>query len=297
MAFDIFSYAVKRMLAWVRTEDGYHGGVVADPDDVDTSSGSVISSALMIEHIVEAPPPEVTRAIFKEKSGQVVRQILDGGVEDLSPFDITVARITSDLNNLASGVGVNSARMTGVIQGGSQIAAQALRAMGIAFFGQGSKKTVTGYMPSRYMARILPTVTLGEKDVTMTQATGDNPQPVAYTVSPAMSRSHVTGELFSSITGLNYDNGETITHRMSDMDYEFNIETVWLDGTTDPVTLTYLPLFSDVSVNGRNMIAKNGVASGTAITSINTGTGALVPAANSDGDILVLIYPTNFIES
>lgn len=291
---DEFSYGLKKLLIWKVDANGYHAGVVADPDDVDTSSGSVLSGALVRDDPVEVARPDVTRSIFTERSGQQIKQKVDAGVEEFSEFALTVARHSSALNAQANNAQTNTSRWQGVTLGGKNVTADILNTLGFSYITNSSVKSAAGFTPGKYRSGMYPSGTLAPLADGANQESGENPQNTEYTFAPARALKFPTGESLASLN-LGFDETGAIYVPLGDMSDQYHIVTIWLDGTTDPVTLPYKPLYTDVTASGRNMIAKNGVASGTAITSINTSTGAVVPAANSDGDIVVLVYPTAFV--
>jgi hypothetical protein len=204
---------------------------------------------------------------------------------------LTFSNLDATFDTLISGGSLDSTYNTDVRRGGRDDLKSVPPLVGIVALQKAAKRDTTspevGFIGRYYVGQIRG------QDPELNQAGGVNPSPLTYTMTLQTFKQEMTGVPFSAIPNVNYTDNTAVTH-MLDLDYQqFMVETFVMDGTDTTFTLSYLPLYSDATANGRNIIAKNGVQ--TAVTSVNIATGLVtLAAAGTVGDVWVIVYPTRF---
>lgn len=288
--FDAFPYAVKRALFWKIDDDGFPAGIVANPNTV---TNGTTSGALVRTDVVDVGRPDVTRLIFTERSGSIIRQKVDAGVEDFSELTVVMARRSSALNALASNSKVNTTAVAGVAIGGSNISARSLNSMGMAYFVNESVYGSGGAVAGKWGSFIYPSITMAPLGHGANQESGENPQNTDYTLTPATGRRSIFGTLLSTLD-LGFDDGEAIWYGLEDMEYEWHLVTHWTDGSGVTIQLPYKPISNAVTVGGANSFTREGVP--FAPTSININTGVVtLAAAGAAAERIVIWYPTAYV--
>lgn len=297
MAFENFYYTARKIYVLKRNIAGYGMGQVADPNNVDASSASVESSALILNMPVTVTPPAVTRANFEDKGGQQLWQNLDGGVDSIASGTMVLSRESSALNSVIASLGTNTAQSTSFEQGGTDPTVLTLNPVWVGFERLASDYDGTSFTPN------LPSIEWYQATITppsrpeMNQTTGINPQALTYTFNATRFKRFLTGQLLSAMAGATYQNGETLVHKMDVLLSGASgiiVHTAVLEGAATTFTLPYRPLSSGATVGGGNLIFKNGVQ--TAVTSVNTTTGVVtLTGAGTDNDIWEFIGPTAFV--
>lgn len=299
MAIDSFIYSLRYMQFYKRDANGWAAGIVDDPNNVDSSAGPVISGALVLNNPISVPAAEVTRNLVTEKGGSEIKQKIDAGISDFSEVEIQMTRINSVMNKIASGVGINTALWSHATLGGVDMAPKNLNNLGMIYFTRASDYDPSiGFTPGLFAA-FETQGTLAVKTFEANQNDGENPTPITGTWAPTKVSQLFNGLALSTISGLNYTDGETLQFPYGKMSAFFHVATIWLpDADTGlTVTLPYKPLSSVVTAGGANLITKNGVANNTTITAINTSTGVVTLASSGyvEGDIIHIAYPTNLV--
>jgi len=294
MAFENFYYTARKVYVLKRNLAGYGMGQVADPNNVDASSASVESSALILNMPVTVTPPAVTRATFEDKGGQQLWQNLDGGVDSIASGTMVLSRESSALNSVIASLGTNTAQSTSFEQGGTDPTVLTLNPVWIGFERLASDYNGSTFPPN------LPSIEWYQGTITpptrpeMNQTTGINPQALTYTFNVSRFKRFLTGELLSALTGANYQNGETLVHKMDVLLSGASgiiVHTAVLEAAATTFTLPLRPLSSGATLGGGNIITKNGAP--IAVTSVNITTGVVtIAAAGADNDIWEFIGPT-----
>lgn len=292
---DNFNYRNAWVLVGKVDSAGYAAGQVSDPENVDYASNTVVSGALVLP-VIDTGGLGVTRAVYTEKSGGVIRQNVDAGVESVSSFPLTFGRHASALGALSSNVAtanVDTVGTVGTVQhGGLDVAPGTLNNVFVAVLHQRSEYASGSFTAGRWAMKLYGMGQLAPTDYATNQNTGDNPFPSVWNFTAAKTTKAIWGQLWSALS-LGYDNNETFMHLMTGRD-PFAIATAWMDGTDTTFTPPYLPLYSDVAITGRNLIYKNGTR--TAVTSWSTSTGLVtLAAAGTAGDKWVLVYPSDYV--
>lgn len=281
-------------LVYKTDSNGFHAGTVDDPDNVDTSGGIEVSGALYIPYVIDFDAPEVTYSELIERSGQQVRQRVNTGVSDISSFATNLSRFMDDISEMSHDIGTNTTFWGGATIGGAEQAPKIFNNLGLVLFQQGRVPVGGGYA-NNYKGYVYGSTQIVQAQPGGSQAEGENPNPVPTTITPSNMSVFPTGTDLSDITGLGYSGGETLMVPVL-RDEMFHIATAWLDGTETTFTLPYLPTSSDATAGGANLITLNGTP--VAVTSVNTATGVVTLAsAGTEGDIVVVMYPTNYVPS
>lgn len=300
MAFDELFYTLRYMQFEKLNSNGYAAGIVDDPDSVSVVGGAVLSGALVIDNPIAFPAPDVTRTIVTEKGGGGILQKIDAGVSDISEVELQITRLNSVLNKASTGVGSNTAEWSHAELGGADFAAQTLKNMSLIYFTRTSNKDSSGFHPGQYAA-FETHGTLSIKPIDANQNDGENPMAITGIWAPTKISKLGNGRSLSSLTGLNYSDGETMIFPYNKMSAFFHRVTIWLPTAASGVTVTlpYLPLSNAVALGGANWITLNGVPSATIVASISTSTGvvAIATSGYSAGDLVHIVYPTNRVAS
>lgn len=124
------------------------------------------------------------------------------------------------------------------------------------------------------------------------ESSATNPNPLSYELTTGLSLRDVTGELLSGLATLVTED-EFTDYRSTN---PVHICTYVKNGSATEFTLPYLPLSSTVTINASsNHMTVNGTV--TAAASVSTTTGVVGVAAGTSGDIVVMTYETNFVET
>ncbi|MGL4996538.1 MAG: hypothetical protein ACRC6G_10265 [Deefgea sp.] len=297
MAFENFYYTARKVYVLKRNIAGYGMGQVADPNNVDASSATVESSALVLNMPVTVTPPTVTRASFEDKGGQQLWQNLDGGVDGIASGTMVLSRESSALNSVIASLGTNTSQSTSFEQGGTDPTVLTLNPVWIGF-----ERLVSDYDGASFTAG-LPSIEWYQGTITpptrpeMNQTTGINPQALTYTINASRFKRFLTGQLLSAMANATYQNGETLVHKMDVLLSGASgviVHTAVMEAAATTFTLPYRPSSSGATVGGGNLIFKNGVQ--IAVTSVNTTTGVVtIASAGADNDIWEFIGPTTFV--
>jgi hypothetical protein len=290
---DNFNYRNSYVIVGKITSAGYAAGQVANPESV---TPPTVSGALVLPTIIDSSGVSVTRSVYTERSGGVIRQNIDGGVESVTPVTVNFGRFSSALAALSSNVATANVDTVGTVgtikHGGYDIAPEDLNNVFVGILHQASRYASGSFTAGVWTLKLYGNCQLSPNDYGTNQSTGENPFPAQWTATPSKTTKAPWGQLWSALS-LGYGNNETFMHPMTST-YPLHIATAWVDGIVTTFTLPYLPLNSDAAITGRNIITKNGVR--TAVTSVNTTTGVVtIASAGSSGDIWVVVYETNFV--
>jgi hypothetical protein len=125
------------------------------------------------------------------------------------------------------------------------------------------------------------------------RVTGDveNPNPFAYTAELTPALRDITGVLLTALSIGSVGGKDVMTRTISDN--QTHVVNVVMDGIATTIQLPFLPLSSDATGTGANIVTINGVP--TAVTSISTSTGLVtLAAAGSADDEVTIDYETDY---
>lgn len=293
---EFFPATAAAALIFKTTEEGYAAGNVADPDNVSSASEIVTSGALYVPYIIDFDSPQPTYSELSERSGQRVRMKVQTGVSDISSFTTNSSRFIDELTDLSHDVGTNTTFWSGATIGGAELSPTIFNNLGLVLFQQIYVPTGAG-VESQYAAYIYPSTQIVQGQPGGSQAEGENPNPIPWTITPSSGSVFPTGTDLADISNVGYESGQTLMVKIVRPE-KFHIQTAWLSGDVGDVTfkLDYLPTSSDATSGGDNLVTINGVVS--AVTSVNTTTGVVtLSSPGTEGDIVVVMYPTNFVPS
>jgi hypothetical protein len=278
-----------------RNTDGIASGTVADPNNVDVSSGSVTSHAAWLDITTAIGAPAVTRTKQAAFYGQKFRGKFDLGTEDIADMALTLGVFSAILNAIMGDVNVNTSLWSGHRMGGEDLNLQLLNDIGL-LTEQGFQRYNSGNFASEklhfyYAGQMSPNGQGAD------QSGGTNPTGTQYapSFSPSTFSRIYDGRLISTIHSSD-SNTERVRYPIQN-GYSLGITTVWWDADDDEFTLNYKPLFSDATATGRNMhiiwdtVAKT--ATPTAVTSVNTSSGVVaLTGAPGLGKMSIFTFPT-----
>lgn len=279
-----------RLLIAVLDSDGVWMGQSLTPN---SPTANTDYPAYLVNHPVSVSSGDATYVVATDFGGQSWRGDMNLGLQKPGQLTLTL----SDYDHVFDGIISGSYPAKNVNSGWSRGGRDDMKAnpprVGIIAFSAKSSRDAATYGELGYIAWYRSGI-LRSKDPEQNQSGGENPSALTYTMDLQPIRAEPTGVLLSAVTGLTYTDNETVTYPMDAGEYMFNVHTWIANGAATTFTLDTLPVYSDASATGRNLIAKNGVA--IAVTSINTTTGLVtIASAGSSGDVWSVAYPTSFI--
>lgn len=270
-----------------RSTTGYPRGQDTTPD---SPVQLTVNSALVLEGIIFTPGvrinPVVTVAGGQRILGRVVLPASDFGTP---AYDVPY------LHDIFSSIFIRKNTIDSAT-------------LGRHTTGDNSQQNV--FVPSmvRFMVHVQDAVTLAEawenvsylnvrnRETTPGGAgrvTGDveNPNPFAYTAELSPALRDITGLLLTALSIGSVGGIDTMIRTISDN--QTHVVNIVMDGIATTFTLPFLPLSSDATGVGANIVTINGVP--TAVTSISTTTGLVtLTGAGSADDEIVVDYETDY---
>lgn len=281
-----------RLQIALRDIDGYPIGVQSDGDIVaadDAALGETYHAVTVSGYVSHTAPT---------KSVEYATDISDGtnkgkvpmGISDYGTGEIVLSEEDEVAQNMVRNAHSDTTLNTAwTVQAGNETAITS-PAM-VMMFTDRTRNQKTGQF--RYRNKIYHNATITITTPSgASQSGGTNPNPTtwSYDVAPA-DRISVMGYLFSDSTLDVEEDNDTYTIIWSDNPLSFT--TYIGDGSSDPFTLLYKPLYSTATGASRNTITKNGAL--LAVTSVNTTTGVVTPAAAlTSGHIVIVLYETRY---
>lgn len=267
-----------------RNSNGYPMG--NDPTPNTVSNGDT-KHAYKLTGPVEATAPAPTREIATFRGGQKILGQRATGVSDFGTFEVTLSAYDETFNAYISGSTVD-------VTTASELAFSAPNSLNpdppqlFLLLTAGIQRTDG---TNEYITWIYPNVQIYPAQAGMTQAGGENPNALTYTVVPTTSTRSASGELFSGMSLSLEDDKETVyAVRYSS---PISLTTYIQDTDATSFTLGYAPV-SDAADGSVNVFTTNGSDAASDVSGVNTSTGAVTISAATAGDIWVALYPTNF---
>lgn len=282
-----FVQGVYNMLVWVVDSNGYPMG---DSNDPDNEIGPQVLSAYRINHPTTLTPAIPTRGQATDRGGSTVLGTKDTGMEELPSASIELSDFDLLFDALVTLGGVDTSYSNGWVQGGANHGNPAPPRVGMALLGGWNSRDAADYDDPEILGTTYPSCQITPGYPAQNQNSGVNPSAVTYTIKVANSKYRIDGVPYSLISGLNYHNDETFVHPMK-REEQWHMVTWVADGSASSFTLPYLPLYSDATVNGRNIISRN--RQQINVTSVNTTTGLVTLTGTYTAlDRIKVIYPT-----
>lgn len=271
---------------WCRRDsNGYPKGISTTPDSV--SNGST-HHAYRIPGLVQATAPSVSRGRVTFRGGMKARGSRTTGLEDFGDFTITTAAFDETFDALVTG------SVADATTGGSNNVITAPNS-NLADKPQGFLVLTRGFQTSdganKYMHWIYNNVTLEPVDPEVNQTTGENPQSMAYTVTPSQSTRSIFGLPLSALTIAVEDNNDYYIRYRTDE--RIHVTTYIDDASATSFVVGYRPVSSD-HAGLTNVFSTQGAVSHANVSGFSVTTGATTHTAASAGNIWVAVYGTRF---
>lgn len=265
-----------------RDSNGYPKGVSTTPDSV--SNGST-HHAYVLTGPVEATEPTASYDSATAHGGMKQLGRIELGLQDMSPFNLRLTHFDPVFDGYVSGLAPETTNggTANVITTPNHN--RATPPQGILALTSGYQTTAG---VNRFRTRFFLNVTMRRLPGSITQAGGENPQPVTYLVTPSQSLRTPFG-LFSGFSSPPEDNSDYYVDFLST--YRPAITTYIDDGTATSFVVGYRPATSD-NDNSINVFSKNGADAASQVSAFSTTTGAATITAGSAGDIWVAVYGT-----
>lgn len=274
-----------------RDSSGYAFGNYSDPSNPDTSGGSVTTHAQWFDLPISIGSPNITNTEATLRYGQQKRGSFILGIEDFEAFDIVLGLISEELNNIINGMSANTTAMDSFTLGGEDISTTNFNDIGVLIQTGWQEKGASGF--STKYAYWYYAGQMKQQGNEFTQDGGDNPNAPTYRFAPQTSSVLFNGVSYSTLDS-SYPATELLRYPIKGAD-RLAITTWVADGTDTTFTTAYVPKYtSEIAVGSKNYFTRNGTPE--ALTTITSG-GVVTPSggAGTDGDIGVLIYPTNMV--
>ena len=227
--------------------------------------------------------PSVTSATVSGSEGNRLIAQMDIGASPISPFDLTFGINDETFQALVTGGTVDITTYDGVTVTGmdtGQVTPPALRfCITVQAKDDGSWSGFDNYFWNNVQMR------WGGQGAS--EATGEDPNPLTFTITPQESDRDPMGGALTTI-----QQQRMVTRVRSS--YPMFTETYIGDNSTTTTTLSYLPIYSTATGASDNFVMVNGVA--TSVTSINTSTGVVTFSSAPAADAIVQItYQTSYV--
>jgi hypothetical protein len=237
---------------------------------------------------LETPTP--TRSLASIFGGQRFLGQIDLGVSDLGTGNLTLSKFEEAFVSLITGATLDESTVSDWAQMGDNVNNPNLPAMGI--MGSTKIRMDTGALSWAHI--ILPNVQIRPAPVSISIGDGQNPTNKTYELVPTLATRAITGRLFSA-TAMSLYNNEDVSYKIrynSRLAVTTHIKDATMVSSGDSFILGYRP--TSTATGSPNSFTDNGAAETP--TSVTLATGAVaIAAGGSAGDILVAVYPTDFV--
>lgn len=274
---------VKRVLAWRVGADGYALGTLGD----DVANG-VVAGAYVLPY-----PKSVGYSIADAETADQTggdRRIARVPISDrpADSFPLEVADSDSEMWVMSTGGAVDDTN-TNFVKYSANPANEALNSLGLGIQQQFYSASRVGSSSRYWLTDIFLNVTAEPKEGPPTERQFTSTQ---FRILPNYSDTDFTGEALSAASGMEPSEGLLDRYRIESPS-PLHIVSYKQPGTASATfQLPYKPLSTDVLVTSGNWFFRNGVAE--PLTSI-TLAGIATYAAGAIGDVLTLIYLTNYV--
>lgn len=268
-----------------RDSAGYPMGQDSSPDTV---TDGETKHAYKLTGPVEATAPTPTREIATFRGGQKVLGQRATGVTDFGTFDLTLSAYDETFNAYISGSTVD-------VTTASELAQTAPNTLNpdppqlFLLLTMGFQDTAG---TNKFITYIYPNVQIYPAVAGITQAGGENPNALTYTVVPSISTRSASGHLFSAL-GLNLTDNREIVYAVR-YNAPVSITTYIQAAAATSFVLGYRPVSNDAG-GTINVFTTNGVTSHANVSGVDTTTGVVTITAATASDKWVALYPTNFV--
>lgn len=268
-----------------RNSAGYPMGQDSTPNAVTALD---VKNALLLTGPVSVTAPSVTRERATFRGGQKALGQRSLGVSDFGTFELTLSAYDELFHTLISGGSADTTTATSVTitapnsNNGDLPTGMLLLTQGFTT-DAGAQEFITWIY---HNVQIEPTVPGA------TQSGGENPNPLTYTVIPNVATRTGFGMPFSS-TGLAVTDNSDICVALRGAD-PFALTTYIDDGSATSFVVGYRPNNAE-HAGAYNIFTKNGATAHTAVSGVNTTSGAITITAGSANDIWVALYASRFV--
>lgn len=268
-----------------RSSAGYPMGTQSSPDSV---ANATTTHAYRLKGFIEATMPQATyeEATFRGGMKPLGRVML--GTAELPSFDLRLAAHDPTWHSYINGNATDATTGGTANLLSAPNSNRATPPQGMLFLTTG---LTTEAGAQRYVTYLFHNVMIRKVEQAINQSGGENPRPLVYRVTPQQSTRTALGYLFSATSLAVEDNSDYYTEW--ETGYRVGFTTYVADGTATTFTLGYRPLTSD-NDGSLNVFTRNGASGASAVSGVDTTTGAVTMSAGSAADINVAAYMTRF---
>lgn len=268
----------------MRNTAGY--GIGSNPTPNTVVNGTVYH-AYYVKGFAGVDAPAITRETATRRAGQTVKGTKQLGVSAIAPFNLTLSDFDQTFHNLVSGVTADTTLATNMSISSLNVNKATLPQL-ILIINAGFQDD-DGL--DCFENIFYHNVTISPAVPTVTQAGGENPNPLVYTVTPTTSTRAGWGSLFSATTLALQNNSDIVSFIRSL--YPLALSTYIDDGADTSIAVGYRPVSSD-HAGADNIFLTNGVTSHTDVSGFSTTTGATTHTAANAGDVWSICYQTEY---
>ena len=278
---------------WTVNQDGYPMGTIATPDNVDTSASAQMSSAYVSESFAGMSPPTGSRRVSQWFGNEGHLGSLMMGVNDFGNGSFYMAMLEESFNALLTKTTVDTTTVDGWAMTADNMLLESPPRVGFMF----STKARTLNFGQQWVHVLYPDVQVEVVPGGVSSNDGQNPSELQYNFRPSPATRTPLGVQFSSLGMGQVQNKDT--HFRIRAPYRIGI-TTWLQddaATENSLRLLYLPLYNNTGGVGgsHNIFTNNGEI--VSVTTVDTTNGDVTFTAGAQGDIRVIAYATDFVES
>lgn len=270
-----------------RDSNGYPIGQETDPDNV---ASNTTTHAYRVDGMIDFAFATTTRPLVTNRASRTLHSQVQATATAYGNPTVNTSHVDEQLEAYRAKTTVdtttNTAAAISVSNAPQKVFPQFMVMLSQSIFNENTGQ-------SEFLHRaVLNTQIQNTVEAGAVAVTGDvtNPNPTTYVLSTSLAMRDISGYLLS---GLSLGITEDIKTEWR-TDNPLGLTTFVGDGIATTTTLGYRPISTDATGAAENNITKNGAL--LAVTSVNTTTGLVTfSAAPGDGDIVVILYQTNFV--
>lgn len=281
-----FQYSAYYAQIAKRDNNGYPKGVVADPNSV---ANNTTMHAYLLRNIIDMTPPQPTYDTFVERGGQSIRNQVSAGVSDFGTATLTLSSFDDVFHAYITGGGVEATNPSGWRQVGVNVNNAEIPSWIVIITAK--VQSLSGSSnSSKWRHWIFPNAQIRAGLPNVSQTTGENPNPLSYTIVPNVSTRTITGELFSA-TDMSVENDTDLMTTLL-TNYPIGL-TSYTANAANPESfiLGYRPRTTQATTSDK-LLTQNGVVD--TISTLSVTTGVLETPTGTGGDIYVCVYETEY---
>ena len=269
-------------------DDNYPMGTLTTPN---SPSNATVYGAYLMESYVSVGAFTPTYNSYTYTVGERTKREVVTGVGGFGSFPLTLSTLDDTFLSYINGTSVNTSDATG--WRGSNLNANqdsAPRLM-LAISQQFNQDNGSDY----YITHFYLNVNIRGGSPSSNAATGENPNPLEFTVTPSVSNRLPWGQLFSANSNMTAQDDTDLMYSLI-ANNPIQLTTYVDNAIATTYTLPYKPTSSDTG-GATSLFFKEGADYSGSVSGVNTSTGVVTITAGTAADIHVALTETAFVSS